>query len=476
MKTIFRLPLLLMSIVTLFFASCGDMKNNGKNPGIVTDENTYVALGDFTSSPDRFTMKDRIVALDVDFDHTMTADLTLYNVSLNGQNINIVAQGLALEKTTDTTFTFTIGNVTPLVRMADKDVQFVDCPLKDVKGIVDTKNRTMDIEFTLDSKIPGMGGAILVKFNGKLVDKEKQDQVISEQENTISYEEEYAATGVLKVDDMYMPENVLRVGIDSIQGKAKLYLAKMSLDNGKKFVTLGVEEITATKTGKVYQLEAESAVAVKEEDGKTTYFTACKFENLTGRIDTEAGTMDIHVTFVYVGPDQQTHTYDVTFKGELKDDAQDPHTPVLCAYDFLASGDFSAREKGAEEAYSIGDRKVGVNLNKDNTADITFYAFTYEDNIDGIDINLDFVAIQTKGLTLQQTGNGYTFSINETTPIVKLNDKGEATDYPFDHARFKNMQGSIDNGKMDIHFDIEYTDPYNNRTFHLEASYSGTLQ
>ena len=462
MKNISRLPLLLMSIATLFFASCGEMKNNVKNPDIVSDENTYVALGDFTS--EQFTLPGRVVALDVDFDNSK-ADLTLYNFSIDGENtMDILAQGLTLTKTSNTTCTFTIDQVVPIVKLADKDVLYTSCPLVGITGKVDVEAKTMVINFTLDYTTPFMEKMqIPVVFNGTLLEGNKKDEVVEDAKKTINYTEEYAATGVLKVDGKIIPENVLRVGIAPDQQKAKLYLATMSLDNGKTFVTLGVEEINAIKAANGYKLEAATAVAVLETGAQSIYYTACKFQNLTGRIDKQEGIMEINVTFVYTDPEtKKTHEYLASFYGTLEedpDDAEDPVNPVLYAHNYLAIGDFNADE------YTIGNRMVGVDLH-DNTADVTFYAFSYGDQVPEI-------TVLTSGLELQKTENGYTCFISEVTPYVQT----VGQNVEFKDARFVNQEVMIDtNAKtMEIHFTIEYTDPNTSQMTALAASYYGTL-
>ncbi|MBQ7697460.1 MAG: hypothetical protein IJT35_02635, partial [Paludibacteraceae bacterium] len=147
MKKLSSLSLLLMSIVTLFFASCGAInKNNADNPNVISDDYTYVAVGDFTSP--QMTLTGKTVAVDVDLKNH-EADMTLYNFSLDGVNtMTVVAEDLHIEST-KTTCVFTIDTVIPIIKTGDKDILLTICPMAKVSGTIDSEAKTMVIEFTL---------------------------------------------------------------------------------------------------------------------------------------------------------------------------------------------------------------------------------------------------------------------------------------------------------------------------------------
>ena len=466
MKNISRLSLLFLSIVTLFFASCGEMKNKVKGPDIVSDDDTYVAVGDFTSP--QFTLQNATVAVDIDLD-SHTADMTFYNfTSMDGNMMNVVSKGLKLENT-KTTATFTIDEVIPVIKMADKEVLYASCPLVKVSGTVNTEDKTMVINFTMNYTTPFQQTMeIPVVFNGKIVEAGKEKEVIPEQAQVeVDYEEEIAANGVLKVDGKIIPKNTVRVAIDLDNMKANMYLATMSLNNGKDFITLEATDINIANTANGYELNAESVVPILETGMQIIYYPACKFENIKGTIDKKAGTMVIDLVFVYVDPEtQKEDEYPATFIGKLGDpDDSDDVEQKIYTNDYLATGDFKVVLPNDDE-YNVNNRMVGVDVDKNTmTANISFYAFSYGDEMPEL-------TVLTNGLSLTDNGNGYTFSIAELSPMVQT--VGET--FVFEDARFLNMLGTIDTGAktMQINFDIEYTDS-NKQITVVPASYTGKL-
>ncbi|MBP5477322.1 MAG: hypothetical protein J6Y00_06535 [Paludibacteraceae bacterium] len=467
MKTFYRFPLLLMSIVTIFLASCGDMKNNVNGVDVIADDDTYVAVGDFTSDSPMFKepLTGRTVAVDL---NDQTADMTLYNFELGGAVMTILVKGLDLANTSETSCAISNGNaeIIPIVKMADKDVLYNNCPITRVNGTIDTKEKTMYVEFTIAYNNPLLQQKmdIAVVFNGKLVDRKKIDEVIPEEaKKTVDYEKEFAAKGTLNVDDKIIPDNKLRVAIDKDDMKANLYLATLSLDNGKSFVTLQAQNLNVTETSKGYDLNAETAVPILETNGQSFYYPYCEFRNVHGVIDEVAETMQINLVFVYVDPNtNEKHEYEASFFGTLVDpDEPDEVQPIIYNHDFLASGLFSVDV----EDFSIENRMVGVDING-ATADITFYAFSYGDQIPEINV-------KTVGLNLQTTAEGYTLSINEVMPMVQTS----AGNVEFKDAVFKDMEGIIDTNKksMNINFTIVYTDPNTSAVTEIHVGYEGVL-
>ena len=467
MKTFYRFPLLLMSIATLFLASCGEMKNNVNGVDVIADDDTYVAVGDFTSDSPMFKnpLTGRTVAVDL---NDNTADMTLYNFELNGAVMNILVKGLNQATPSETSCVISNDNVEiiPIVKMADKDVLFNNCPLTYVNGTIDTKEQMMYIEFTLAYNNPLLqqNMNINVVFNGKLVERSKIDDVIPEEaKKTVDYEKEFAAKGVLDVDGRIIPDNKLRVAIDKDDMKANLYLATLSLDNGKSFVTLQAQDLNVTETSKGFNFDAETAVPILETGGQSIYYPYCEFRNVHGVIDEVAETMQISLVFVYVdSKTNEKHEYAATFFGKLVDpDEPDDVQQVIYNHDFLASGLFSVDY----EDFSIDNRIVGVDING-ATADITFYAFSYGDQIPEINV-------KTSGLNLEKTAEGYALSIDKVMPMVQTT----AGNVEFKDAVFTDMQGTVNTGNktMSIRFTIVYTDPNTLAVTEIHAEYAGML-
>ena len=469
MKTLFRFPLLLMSIATLFLASCGEMKNEANGVDVVSDDDTYVAVGDFTSESPMLKepLTGRTVAVDVNLDNH-TADMTLYNFELNGAVMNILVKGLALSNPSETSCVISNGDaqIVPIVKMGDKDVLYNNCPLTYVNGTIDTKEKTMHIDFTIAYNNPLLkqNMDVSVAFNGKLVESSKINEVIPEEaKKTVDYEEEFAARGVLKVAGKVIPDNKVRVAIDKDDMKANLYLATLSLDNGNSFVTLQAQNLNVTETVKGYEFNAETAVPILEKGGQSIYYPYCEFRNVHGVIEGEAetGTMQITLVFVYVDPQtNKKDEYEASFIGSLVDpDEPDQVEQKLYNHDFLASGTFAVDV----DNFSIDNRMVGVDINK---TEITFYAFSYGDMVPEL-------TILAEGINFQKTANGYSFTKDVVIPSVKTIGMNEK----FNDARFTDMEGSIDtnNRNMDIRFTIVYTDPNTSEQSILHATYSGAL-
>lgn len=458
------LSLLILSIVTLFFASCGEMKNNGNTPNIISDDNTYVAVGEFKS--DVFTLPNRTVAVDVDLDKHV-ADMTFYNFSLDGKNMmNIIAKGLKLENT-KTTCDFTINEVIPIIKSADKEILFQACPLMDVKGKIDVEAKTMVITLTLKYTTPfNQTMEIPTEFNGQLLlDKKDKDNAIPEDaKKVVDYEEEYGAKGVLMVDGKIIPDNKIRIAIDKDEMKAVMYLATLSLDNGNSFVTLEAQGLNVKNVSKGYELAAETVVPSLETGSQSIYFPACTFEKVEGMINNDEKLITVNLDFVYVDPKTAVqHRYPASFIGSMidPDEVDEPVENALYDNDFLASGLFTA------DNFEIDDRMVGVDVDMNTmTADITFYAFSYADVMPEI-------TAKAKGLHLQKSGNVYNLSVNELTPYVQAG--GEEIE--FKDARFVSMLGTVDadNKTMQISFILEYTDPNTNAVSELAANYEGEL-
>lgn len=456
-----------MSIATLFLASCGEMKNNVNGVDVIADDDTYVAVGDFTSDSPMFKepLTGRTVAVDL---NNNTADMTLYNFELNGAVMTILVKNLGFATPTETSCAISNGNeaIVPIIKMADKDVLFNNCPLTYVSGTIDSKEKMMYIEFTIAYNNPLLqqNMDIRVVFNGKLVERSKIDDVIPEEaKKEVDYEKEFAAKGVLDVDGKIMPDNKLRVAIDKDEMKANLYLATLSLDNGNSFVTLQAQDLNVTETSKGYNLNAETAVPILETGGQSIYYPYCEFRDVQGVIDEVAETMQISLVFVYVdSKTNEKHEYAATFFGKLVDpDEPDDVQQVIYNHDYLASGLFSVDY----EDFSIDNRIVGVNING-TTADVTFYAFSYGDQIPEINA-------KTSGLNLEKTAEGYAFSINEVMPMVQTS----AGNVEFKDAVFTNMQGAIntENKTMNIRFTIVYTDPNTSAVTEIQAEYAGIL-
>ena len=465
MKKLSSLSLLLMSIVTILFTSCGAInKNNADNPNVISDDDTYVAVGDFTSP--QMTLTGKTVAVDVDLKNH-EADMTLYNFSLDGVNtMTVVAEDLHLEST-KTTCVFTIDTVIPIIKTGDKDILLTICPMAKVSGTIDAEAKTMVIEFTLAYINPMMQKTdIPVVFNGKLVEGSKAEEVIPEDaKKTVDYEAEYAAKGVLKVDGKVIPNNKVRIAIDKDDMRAVMYFATLSLDNGKNFVTLEAQDLSVAQAAQGYQISAESVIPTLETGAQSIYFPSCTFRQVDGMINTYYETIQVDLIFVYVDPQTGvTHEYPASFFGSMIDpeEVEEPVDNIMYDNDFLASGVFTA------DQYEVENRLIGVDVDMNTmTADVSFYAFTYMDDMPEL-------TVKNHGLQLQKSGNVYTFfSNNELIPYVVAGNEEVA----FEDARFVNMQGTVDadTKTMTINFTVVYTDPNTKQVYEYAANYTGVL-